>query len=154
MPLVEYLGNSSPEDNTGAIKLAQAADGSPRTIVKGARALVSGRELVAMAANYSLRVIDEGIEKDPDVIPTKMPDGYNDDGYKKDEQPASVIFTPEAYPGEPDDESDESEDGSSSPSPATPVTASASPQVAPSGAMPGVGSPSPSPSPASPAVTG
>lgn len=91
-PLVEYLGNVSSQDNTEAINLNPAADGSPRSIARGARALVSGDELVSLAANYQIAVVENGNEPDRQSIPTKMPDGYNFNGYPEGES-REALFT-------------------------------------------------------------
>jgi len=174
-PLVEYLGNASPQDNTEVVNLAPAEDGQPRSISRGGRALLSGRELQAMAANFQVRVIEDTDEKDPEVIPTEMPSGYDENGYKEGEAPTVAVFTAEAYPDEgssedPQDPSSQSsapDENASAPSgtaaaaasPATPVTPSAqstsSPPAPPASSEPSSSSASSSqPSPDSPGATG
>ena len=55
MPLVKYIGNPSPDDNTGEVRLAGG-----RSLVRGGDALeVSAEELYAIAANgYQIEVVD------------------------------------------------------------------------------------------------
>lgn len=178
MPLVAYLGNSTPQDNTEVISLNPGPDGAPRSIVLGGRALLSGTELRAVAANYQVQVIEDIDESDPDKIPTEMPTGYGPDGYPEGESPAA-IFGPEDYPDEEDDSSVEVADVSHAPEPppetptapaAVPVTpavpassapaaaaaqtsASTSSDTPPSATPSSVSTPS-DPSPASPGVSG
>lgn len=154
MPLVEYVGNATPQDNTEVLKLSAAADGQPRSLHRGKRALVSARELRDIAANYQVKVIEEtGDESTPaDEIPTEMPDGYDEGGYTPDEAPSDVVYTPEAYPDEASEKATDSSPSPSSPpsppspSPSVPTSISGAPSPSPS-------SPSPS-APASPGASG
>lgn len=142
MPLVEYVGNATPQDNTEVIQLGPAEDGTPRSIRRGGRALLSATELRSAAANYQVRVVADapGVTED-DQVPTKMPDGYDEDGYKEGESPTEVVFTPEAYP-DPDSEE----------APASAPPAPVVPPSPPGPASPGAGAPSTTP--ASPGASG
>jgi hypothetical protein len=154
MPLVEYVGNATPDDNTEVINLHPAEDGTPRSIERGKRALLSGDELVAIAANYEVKVIADTEETEGDAIPTTMPEGYDDEGYQEDEREALAEFTPEKYPDPEDSSADE---GSAAAIPAVtgagPSSPPASPAPSSASSTPPAGTPPPA-TPASPGASG
>jgi hypothetical protein len=169
-PLIEYLGNVTPQDNTASIGLApDPKTGEARSIAIGGRALVSGDELRTLASLCQIKVVEDGDEKDNSVIPTEMPDGYDDNGYQEDEAPTAAVFTAEAYPDDEDVDLDvdasqsgvvatEDAPATSTLSSAAPAGSSATPAPAAattSGTSPvnPVSPASPNASPASPAST-
>jgi hypothetical protein len=165
MPLVQYVGNASAQDNTEVINLDPAEDGTSRSITRGSRGLVSGQELRNLVGNYQIQVIEMGTEQDLDVLPTEMPEGYNSDGYLPGESPTDVVFTNEAFPSDSTtfDATQATQAAADSPSaaavpvaPAVPTPAAVtnpSPAVSAPAAAPGASdfSSSASSSPASPA---
>lgn len=66
MPLVKYIGNSTPHDLTGAIRLKDDEDGTPRELVLGGPAVdVDGEEIQSIAANgYQVEFIEPGSDED------------------------------------------------------------------------------------------
>jgi hypothetical protein len=136
MPLVEYVGNASPQDNTEVVLLNPGPNGEPRSIARGKRALLSGSELRSLAAGHQVRVIEDTDETDLEAIPSQMPSGYNEDGYKEGEA-VDYDYGPGADEGDAE--------ASSTPAPSSPAPAPVSPAPSPSGP-----SPSPSPAPTSP----
>lgn len=170
-PLIEYVGNATPQDRTEFLTLNPAADGTPRSLAIGKRALVSGKELRSLAASYQVKVVEDTDEKDSSEVPTKMPSGYDDDGYKEGESPDTVVFTAEDYPdpegadkGEatadvstPDDTSSSTAaaDQAGSAPAGSPPQAKAAPQASPA-PIPSVppASAAPSSSPDSPGASG
>ena len=150
MPLIQYLGNASPQDNTESINLDPNPDtGEARSIVLGARALVSGTELRNLASSFQIAVVEDTDEKDLITIPTDMPEGYDDNGYKEGESPTEAVFTAEAYPDDegPDPvavQSTQAATTSVSPSTAASSPAASATQVATPAPTPGGSSSSPS----------
>lgn len=164
MPLIEYVGNATPQDRNEIIKLNQASDGSPRSLEIGKRALVSGDELQSLASSFQIRVVEDTDEEDSSAIPAKMPSGYDESGYKEGESPSIAVFTAEDYPDEPSKEADSGEvadvssaaTASAASAGTTQKAASDDPPVAlspPDSSSSSVPSPSPSPV-ASPAASG
>jgi hypothetical protein len=86
MPLVKYIRNPSPDDNTGEVRLAGG-----RSLVRGGDALeVSAEELYAITANgYQLEVVDGSPAPAPETSSSPPTQSFG----------ASPISTPSASPG-------------------------------------------------------
>jgi hypothetical protein len=86
MPLVKYISNPSPEDQTNEVKLSGG-----RSLVRGGEALeLSAEELYAIASNgYQLEVVDGSPAPAPEVSPSPPTQSFG----------ASPTSTPSASPG-------------------------------------------------------
>jgi hypothetical protein len=128
-PLIQYVGNSTSQDNTEIIALSNAPDGTARSIVIGTRALVSGNELRQMASSYQVLVVEDSDETDADTIPTEMPSGYDENGYPDSQEgdTGDAVFTAEAYPDDAEDDAPSTTDAAAAS--ANPVAPQNSPAI-------------------------
>lgn len=117
MPLVKYVGNSTPQDNTEIVSLKNSAEGEQRSItLNGAPVEVSGEELLVLAGQIQLEV---------------LPDDYKDDGSSEAEDAGAALDKMAKEQGivAADDSSDEKTVDVTSPSPTLASTPSPSPSA-------------------------
>ena len=75
MPLVQVLGGSTRDDNTVSLRLYPDDNGNERVIeVGGPPMWVSHREIVAIAGNYEVKVLqDDPPSAPPSAVPAPAP---------------------------------------------------------------------------------